>query len=376
MSEGRDDDMSTELAALDELPVRDQWAEIVARARGEAEVVDLRSRRRMRPATRPGRLLGGVAAAAALVLVGLLVGRTTAPGRSAPVARPVAPPATWSLGPATAVPGLVGALPLVADADGVRVAAARGGDSVSVVDARGGIRTVPMDSGLTALAAGRAAGGGFVAVALTESGSLWSIDRAGVARVLVDLGPVPSGGGSVAIAGGRVFVAGSAAGPLVAVESSGGSEPVPTGAFEPTHLSGRGDDLWALDQASGRVALISARSRRVRGSVTVEGASQIAAGSNRLYVLRRSAGALTEVGPDLHARYLARVGELATGLTSTRRNVWVTGDGVLTAYAAGTGRFDGVLVLPVAGDVAATSDDRTTWSLSAATGLTRLVRDP
>ena len=41
MSDGSDDDVTARLAALERLPVRDQWAEIVERARIDVNVVEL-----------------------------------------------------------------------------------------------------------------------------------------------------------------------------------------------------------------------------------------------------------------------------------------------------------------------------------------------
>ncbi len=376
MNEG-DDDMSSALSALDELPAPDLWSEIAARVDGSPRVVELQARRPPPGRSHIARGVVAIASAVALVAAGLVLGRTTSPRRPSGPAIAGRATTSWALGQPTEIPGIgPGTLPLMATSAGTVVLARRGGRDVVVVDRDRMVRTVPIAGEVRAVAAGRDENRVAFATILTGDGQLWRVGAAGPAIALADLGTPRSSDPSLAISGGLVFVAGGGSPRLVAVGSTGVVRAVTAEGLRPKLLASHGDDVWALDPPTGRLARVSASTRRVTGTASVRGVSAITAGPRGLYLLRPAAATLMVVDAALKVRHLARVEPLTTAFSADAREVWTSADGVLTAYSTENGRLDGVIVLPSRRYAVLASDDASTSQMNPESGLSRIEQVP
>jgi hypothetical protein len=369
-----EDDVSTRLEALDGLPVRDQWAEILDRADRDVAVTELTARRAEPRGTRWSRILAAAVIAVALVGTGVLVGRTTSPERVVGTSD-VTPTGTWTVGPSIPVAAPdVAALPLLESSGREIYGGFRGGHEVVAVDRNGVAHTIPIGSEIVALATELDPADGGSAVLLTRDGALNRIDADGSTHEIAQLGALRSTEAGVAVAGGSILVSGTERGGVIAINPDQPGRTRVVKGVDATIVVGRGDVAWALNQSTGRLARIDVPSLRVTDTLQVGGVVAAAVASDGVYLARPDVAKVTRIDSNMVKKDAARIDRL-TSTMSIGDEIWTSASGVLTAYSRSTGQLIGALARPNPDKVIAlTSDGRSTWVLSPSDGLRQLVR--
>lgn len=188
------------------------------------------------------------------------------------------------------------------------------------------------------------------AYVLTTTGELIAVSRTGAIRTIHRFAPLSGVGTSIAVAAGRVWIAGSSDGPLVSVGTADGSVTIAALTDTPSDLVAGGSTVWSIDPDRGSIVPIDARSGQVGTSIAVGGLGAAAADDDGIWLIEEAGMSLVRLRPGGQPEVVTALSSGADGVAISAGSVWVhdrffvqsfTSDGRLqaTVVPARSGRY-------------------------------------
>jgi hypothetical protein len=168
---------------------------------------------------------------------------------------------------------------------------------------------------------------------LSVDGDLLDLAAGSTPTKVASLGSLSSTRPTIAVAGGRVWVGGTTAGGVVAVDLDGSVTPV-SQVGVPAYLVGSGAAVWSVDAISGTADLIDPVTATIHRTMHVGAVVDAVADPSGLWLASAQNGSLVHLDESGHRIELAdaALGDGVTRLASTGALVWTANSHVLRAF--------------------------------------------